>query len=187
MLIQLSGVPGSGKSTLARAISVSRGAVVLDTDVLKSALLVEGIALADAGRATYAGTVALAADLLEQGHDVLVDSPCGYPELLAATTAAASAAGVPFAFIELRTDDVGLLLSRLDRRLAKRSQVASATKPAAGTDWEFGTAEATLTTWQQQLVRPERGALTLDAALDPAQQLRLVDEYLSGRTDLRSP
>lgn len=181
MLIQLSGVPGSGKSTLARAIAVSRRSVVVDTDVIKSALLSEAIPFGEAGRATYAAALALAGDLLAQAHDVVLDSPCRYPELLESGMTAARTAGVPYGFIELTTDDLPLLLSRLDRRTPRRSQVASSTEPVVGTTWELGTAEATLTAWQHQLVRPERGALTLDAALDVTQHMALVTPYLDER------
>ncbi len=37
--LQMSGYPGSGKSTLAKEISKNTGAVVVDHDVVKSALM----------------------------------------------------------------------------------------------------------------------------------------------------
>jgi predicted kinase len=37
--LQMSGYPGSGKSTLARVISKKTGAIVVDHDIVKSALL----------------------------------------------------------------------------------------------------------------------------------------------------
>jgi predicted kinase len=37
--VQMSGFPGSGKSTLARNISKLTGAVIIDHDIVKSALL----------------------------------------------------------------------------------------------------------------------------------------------------
>lgn len=37
--LQMSGFPGSGKSTLAREIAKRTGAVVIDHDIVKSALL----------------------------------------------------------------------------------------------------------------------------------------------------
>ena len=181
MLIQLSGVPGSGKSTLARAIAAGGRSVVVDTDVIKSALLSVGIPVEDAGRATYAAALALAKDLLGQGQSIVLDSPCRYLDLLESGMRVAQAARVPYGFIELTTGDPSILLARLDRRTPKASQVVSSTAAAVGTQWEFGTAEATLTAWQHQLVRPERGLLVLDAALDTAHNLALVNAYLDER------
>jgi predicted kinase len=82
VLVQLSGVPGSGKSTLARGLSEALGLVVLDTDVVKSALLSRDLGVHAAGPASYGVVLALAADLLAQGHQVVIDSPCRYPALL---------------------------------------------------------------------------------------------------------
>ncbi len=184
MLVQLSGVPGSGKSTLARGLAAELGVVVLDTDVLKSALLGRDVPMATAGPATYAATVAVAADLLGQGHDVVVDSPCRYRDLLAAGQRAASEAGTAYRFIELWADDPAALLARLDDRTARRSQVASSTDPVPGTTWELGTAVDTLRGWQQQLVRPERDWLRIDALLEPASALGTALAYLRpGRPD----
>ena len=163
MLVQLSGVPGSGKSTLARGIARSTGCVVVDTDVLKSALVEGGVPVTDAGRPTYLAALALAGDLLAQGRSVVLDSPCRYPDLLAAGTALARAAGVRYAFIELWATDVTTLLARLDSRSPRVSQVASSTEPVPGTEWELGTPEATLRAWQSQLVRPDGDWLRLDA------------------------
>ena len=44
LLVQMSGAPGAGKSTVAHAIGRRTGAVVLDHDVTKSALLEAGLA-----------------------------------------------------------------------------------------------------------------------------------------------
>src|SRR5688572_14207341 len=72
VLLQLSGVPGSGKSTLARGLSAALGLVVLDTDVVKSALLSRDLGVGAAGPASYGVVLALAADLLTQGHEVVI-------------------------------------------------------------------------------------------------------------------
>jgi predicted kinase len=178
VLIQLSGIPGSGKSALAREIARATGFVVVDTDVLKSALIEGGVPVAASGKATYAAALGIAADLIEQGKSVVLDSPCRYQELLDAGLAIANDAGVRYGFIELWTPDVSAVLMRLDARTPKASQVASATDPAAGTDWEFGTAEATLLSWQEQLMRPEDDWLRLDATLPTEAGLKLARRYL---------
>ena len=178
MLVQLSGVPGSGKSTLARGLSATAGLVVLDTDVLKSALIDGGVAVAAAGRPAYLAALALAEDLLAQGRSVVVDSPCRYPALLDAGRDIARDAGVRYAFIELWATEVSFLLARLDTRAPRISQVASATDPVAGTEWELGTPEATLRAWQSQLVRPEEDWLRLDAQQPAASILAAALSYL---------
>ena len=173
MFVQLSGVPGSGKSTLARGIARATGCVVVDTDVLKSALVEGGVPVADTGRPTYLAALALADDLLAQGRSVVLDSPCRYPSLLDAGRDIARAAGVRYAFIELWAADATSVLARLDSRSPRISQVASATDPVPGTAWELGTPEATLRAWQSQLVRPDGDWLRLDA--DRSAQANLDD------------
>ena len=171
VLVQLSGVPGSGKSTLARGLSAALGLVVLDTDVVKSALLSRDLGVEAAGPASYGVVLALAADLLAQGHQVVIDSPCRYPALLKSGQEVAEAAGVPYRFVELRIEDPAALLPRLDGRVPRPSQVASSSDPVPGTEWEHGTAEATMRAWQEQLVRPQDGYVRLDATLPPDELL----------------
>jgi predicted kinase len=171
VLVQLSGVPGSGKSTLARGLSEALGLVVLNTDVVKSALLSRDLGVEAAGPASYGVVLALAADLLGQGHQVVIDSPCRYPALLESGQEVAEAARVPYRFVELHVDDPAALLPRLDGRVPRPSQVASSSDPVPGTEWEHGTAEATMRAWQEQLVRPQDGYVRLDAALPPDELL----------------
>jgi hypothetical protein len=78
---------------------------------------------------------------------------------------------VPYRFVELRVDDPAALLPRLDGRVPRPSQVASSSDPVPGTEWEHGTAEATMRAWQEQLVRPQDGYVRLDAALPPDELL----------------
>ena len=184
VLVQLSGVPGSGKSTLARGLSAALGLVVLDTDVVKSAMLSRDLGVGAAGPAAYGVALALAADLLAQGHQVVIDSPCRYPALLESGQEVAEAAGVPYRFVELWVDDPVDLLPRLDARVPRPSQVASSSDPVPGTEWEHGTAEATMRAWQDQLVRPRDGYVRLDAALPPDELLRAA---LTGLDRSRRP
>jgi predicted kinase len=175
MLLQLSGVPGTGKSTLARGLAAGLDLVVLDTDVVKSALLSTDVSLRDAGRATYAAVLALAGDLLAQGRSVVVDSPCRYVDLLAAGQRVAADAGVPYRLIELWADDPADLLTRLTARDARPSQVTPAVP-----EWELGTPADTLRGWQEQLVHPPTGCLRVDALLPPEAVLDRAVAYLVG-------
>lgn len=70
LFVQMSGVPGSGKTTVARAIGKAIGAVVIDHDVTKSALIEADVPLSVAGRASYQVLDAVARHLLEQGHSI---------------------------------------------------------------------------------------------------------------------
>ena len=178
MLVQLSGVPGSGKSTLARSVAEATGFVVVDTDVLKSSIIDSGVSIAAAGRVTYAAALALAGDLLVQGRGVLLDSPCRYQELLDSGRQVAHANGVRYAFIELWVEDWSAVLARLDARSPRLSQVASATAPVPGTEWEFGTAEETFAIWQTQLVRLEHDWLRLNTDSAADQNVSAARRYL---------
>ena len=100
MLLQLSGVPGAGKSTLARSLASDLDLVVLDSDVVKSALMANAVPSAAAGPATYAAVLAVAAD-----------------------------AAVPYRLLELWADDPAELLPRLSTRAARASQVTPAVSP----------------------------------------------------------
>lgn len=181
VLVQLSGVPGSGKSSLARGIADATEFVIIDTDVLKSALIKGGVPVASAGRSTYLAALALSADLLDQGRGVVIDSPCRYRDLVVAGQAVAQGAGVRYAFIELWASDVSTLLPRLDQRSPRISQVASATDPVPETWWEFGTAQATLQAWQSQLVRPDHDWVRLDSSHSEHSILARALHYLGER------
>lgn len=56
--------------------------------------------------------------------------------------------------------------------------MASVTDPVSGTTWEFGTAEATLGEWQEQLLHPREGWLRLDATHTQAANLQRALLYL---------
>jgi predicted kinase len=83
--IQMSGFPGSGKSTLAREIAKHTDAVIIDHDIVKSALLHSIEAPIDpklAGKISYNIDWSLIEFHLSQGHNVIFDSPCLYEEMV---------------------------------------------------------------------------------------------------------
>jgi predicted kinase len=121
LLIQMSGVPGAGKSTLARTIGRHTGAVVLDHDVVKTALLEAGVPWPDAGRASYQTLQVLAKSLLDQQHSVVLDSPCLYQDLLDAGLRVAEETGACYRYVECVVDD----FSEIDRRLRGRTSLSS--------------------------------------------------------------
>ncbi len=122
-LLQMAGPPGVGKTTLARGVCAATGAVRLDVDVVKSALLAGAVAWDEAGRAAYEVLFALADDLLGAGRAVVVDSPCHYAQIVDRGTEAARRHQAVYGFVELRADDLGLLQSRLRTRQRLPSQM----------------------------------------------------------------
>src|SRR5436305_7514751 len=112
----MAGTPGSGKSTLARAVARARDALVLDTDVVKSAILDAGVAWAQAGPAGYEVLFALADDLLAQGKNVIIDSPSHYPHIPERGSAIALRYGARYRFVECICADE----AELGRRLVGR-------------------------------------------------------------------
>lgn len=128
MLIQMHGDPGSGKSALALALGRRLPAVVVDKDILKSAILRAGGSEQLAAAAAYEAFFGLAESLLSQGQSVILDSPCVWPSIEERGRGIAAAAGMPWMMIEC-TCPVGVI----DQRLAARSGLES--HPTVRRDW----------------------------------------------------
>ncbi|WP_213525386.1 AAA family ATPase [Paenibacillus sp. J31TS4] len=125
--LQMSGYPGSGKSTLSRILAERTGAIVLDHDIVKTALLEASEELLDpkeTGNISYHIDWALADFLLSQGRSVILDSPCMYEVMLAKGGALAEKHGAAYKYIECFLGDVEELDRRLTARPRLRSQVA---------------------------------------------------------------
>ncbi|TCP55987.1 putative kinase [Tumebacillus sp. BK434] len=122
--LQMSGVPGSGKSTLARAVGQAAGAVVIDHDLVKSALLQSGPADLDAGLAgkmSYEIEWALIDFHLAQGQSVILDSPCLYDVMVERGTALAQKHRATYRYVECVLDDI----REVDHRLQTRERMIS--------------------------------------------------------------
>lgn len=131
-LLQMSGMPGSGKSTLARALARSVGCVVVDHDVVKSALLrvTEGNMHADkAGTIAYAIEWDLVEYYLGQGFNVIMDSPCIHEVALTTGQNLARKYGIPYKYVECQLRDMTELDIRLQQRSALLSQNRSVASP----------------------------------------------------------
>ncbi len=129
MVIQMHGDPGSGKSTLARAIGQALPAIVIDKDAIKSALMRSGVDDAIVGGAAHEVARELAADLLEAGHSVVMDSPCGWPIIEEKGRELAYSFGAPWKMIELTCP-----VDVIDHRLASRT--ARLSNPTQREDWD---------------------------------------------------
>jgi predicted kinase len=159
LIVQMHGEPGSGKSTLARALAPHIGAVTLDKDVIKAALLESGIAERDAATAAYEAYFSLARSFVEAGHALILDNPVFWPRVEAQWLALAAIAGSPAILIECVCPDT----EELRRRLAARSALASQPRDPLDLARHPG---AAATTFQPRLTLDTRrgiGGLAADA------------------------
>ncbi len=122
LVVQMHGEPGSGKSTVARAIAPYIGAVVLDKDVIKAALLRSGVPERQAGPAAYEVYFAQAEDLARLGHSVILDNPVFWPRVEQRWLELAAQVGSPPLLIECVCSDRAELERRLGSRDALESQ-----------------------------------------------------------------
>jgi predicted kinase len=120
-VVQMHGEPGSGKSTLARAIAPHLGAVVLDKDVIKAALLRAGISEREAASGAYEVYFAQADDLVRLGHSVILDNPVFWPRVEQRWLGLTESASCPPLLIECLCPD----RAELERRLATRDALES--------------------------------------------------------------
>lgn len=125
MFIQMSGFPGSGKSTLAREIAKRTGAVIIDHDIVKSALLQSihdaSIDPKVAGGIAYNIDWALIDFHLASGHSVILDSPCLYEEMVEKGSALTQKHQVKYKYVECILND----FKEINRRLTSRERLVS--------------------------------------------------------------
>ena len=176
--LQMSGAPGSGKTTVAKAIGKATGAVVIDHDVTKSALLAADLPLSVAGRASYQVLHAVAHHLLQQGHSVIFDSPCFYDELLARGQRLAEEYGAAYRYIECVLNDLGELDRRLQTRERMPSQVSGIYVPTTHGSSQTESGEALFQQWIAHMKRPQSAYLTLDTARPREECIAAALAYL---------
>lgn len=132
--VQMSGFPGSGKSTLSRQIARRTGAVVIDHDIVKSALLESIEDTIDnkiAGKISYNIDWSLIEFHLSQGHSVIFDSPCLYDEMVIKGTTLAEKSQVKYKYIECYLEDFAEINDRLKNRESLISQIKEANSEKA--------------------------------------------------------
>ncbi|PDY48474.1 ATP-binding protein [Bacillus pseudomycoides] len=125
--LQMSGFPGSGKSTLSRRIAKSTGAIVIDHDIVKTALLesleTRQIETTDAGGISYEIEWALIDFHLSQGHSVILDSPCLYTEMLEKGMKLSKKYNVKYKYVECYLNNIEEINNRLKKRKRMISQI----------------------------------------------------------------
>ncbi|TDD29773.1 ATP-binding protein [Kribbella turkmenica] len=177
-LLQMSGVPGSGKSTVAAHVVDNFGAVAVDYDVIKSAVLDAGVDLAGSAKAAYEVMYALARQILGQGRPVVMDSPCFWPRILNEGMEIARAYDASYRYIECRIHDLGLLDERLAHRPRLRTHRRSVNLPPPDLGDQPTDGEALYREAWDSIQRPADNYLQLDMHRPLTELLPEVNAYL---------
>lgn len=135
----MSGFPGSGKSTLARIIAKLTGAIIIDHDIVKSALLtsLETIQMDAnaAGKIAYDIEWSLIDFHLSEGHSVIMDSPCFYAEMVEKGTKLSEKHHAKYKYVECYLNDIKEIQRRLKSRTRMISQIQQVSSEEAFVEW----------------------------------------------------
>lgn len=172
--LQMSGFPGSGKSTLARQISHTTGAVIVDHDISKTAILKslssQGCTLDGKviGQLSYDVDWSLVDYYLSNGHSVIMDSPCLYSNLLETGLELARKHKKKYKYVECYIDDIELIRNRLKNRERLLSQIEAPSSK-----------EGFYRTVKNSKKPEEEKYLVLDSSKPIAEYLPKVLEYIN--------
>jgi len=134
----MAGFPGSGKSTLSREIAKRTGCIIIDHDIVKSALLntIDEFSIDEklSGNISYNIDWSLVDFHLSQGLNVILDSPCFYEEMVDKGTILTEKYNVKYKYIECYLDDFKEINYRLKNRDRMVSQIAEIKSEAVFND-----------------------------------------------------
>lgn len=181
LFIQMSGAPGAGKSTVAGLLAPLIGGVAIDHDVIRSSLLDSNLPFEEAAKHAYQLQWSLAAALMRQGHSVIIDSTCNFPEVLERGTTCAQEYGYEYWYVECKVQDIDLLDQRLRTRGSLTSQRTGVNcpPPAAAADAACSAhsqdSQALFKKWIEHPCRPPDNVIVVDSTADP---MKLRDSIL---------
>jgi predicted kinase len=189
LFIQMSGAPGSGKSTVSKPLGQSINGVVIDHDLLKSFFLENGIAFDQSGKLAYRFTWVLAEDMIKQGQNVIIDSPCNFKEILDQGTALAQRYNYDYKYVECRVQDMELLDRRLHNRVRQRSQRTGVSCPPADSSGALRSEEeyrALFKRWMEHPYRPVGDIIVVDSTSGPDKCVEFILQRLNLNTSIRT-
>lgn len=128
-VLQMAGYPASGKSTVARSIKKATGAVLIDKDVIKSAMLQHGIPEETAAPLAYQVFFEVGRSIAVQGDSVIFDSPAYFKSISENGQSIAEEALASYFIIECVCSNEAELLRRLTSRMRMASQIAHIMDP----------------------------------------------------------
>ncbi|MGB5947069.1 AAA family ATPase [Paenisporosarcina sp.] len=137
--LQMSGFPGSGKSTLARQVSKITGAVIIDHDIVKSALLksldTDNIDSNAAGKIAYDIDWSLIDFHLSQGQSTILDSPCFYTEMVEKGISMTEKYQATYKYVECYLNEIHEIERRIKNRTPMISQIQQVPSEKAFMEW----------------------------------------------------
>ncbi|WP_248924595.1 AAA family ATPase [Paenibacillus hamazuiensis] len=168
--VQMAGFPGSGKSTVAREIAKRTRAVIIDHDIVKTALMQfsEGTANDKAtGSIAYGIEWSLIDVILSQGHSVIHDSPCFYVETVDKRLELCNKYDAIYKYVECYLDD----MIEINRRLGERDRMISQIG-------QIGSEERFKRLIADSKKPADRKCLVVDSSQPPERYMERVLEYI---------
>ncbi|MCL2462189.1 MAG: ATP-binding protein [Defluviitaleaceae bacterium] len=153
-LLQMSGQPGSGKSILSKKIGEKTGAVVIDNDIIKSAILelaINEISGDIAGKLTYNINFRLAENYVRQNKSVIIDTPCRFQFIIERGKKICAEYGAKYKYIECRISNY----EETEKRLKQRNKLPSQVDESAVVKENYGE-------WLGQAIFPEDEYITVE-------------------------
>ncbi|KAK2022057.1 hypothetical protein LX32DRAFT_645849 [Colletotrichum zoysiae] len=166
----MSGAPGSGKSTIARLLRQSIGGLVIDHDVIRSALLdYHDVSFDEVAKRAYHLQWSFAQDVMEQGLNVIIDSTCNFQEVLDQGSVLAEKHGFTYWYVECKVEDIDLLDKRLRSRDPMKSQRTGVDcPPAAACNARAGEdSRGVFRKWIENPCRPKHNVIVVGSTGSP--------------------
>jgi predicted kinase len=153
-LVVTAGLPGTGKSTFARKLAKATGAVVLESDALRTALFSRPTHEKDESRLLFEALYAAAEQLLADGSSVIVDATNLRERDRERAYAVAASAPAELLVLHFRAPEA-VIAERMTRRgnggdpddrstagLAVYTRMAETEEPVRREHWEIDTSDA---------------------------------------------